>query len=99
MRAANWTIFTVFRQVEIVGKVHFSGETLPKFRRKSRASFSLVSKKRMLLVSRPGIGWILEKPQGSLQISKNSERVLSPALDGPTHIFAHVEICGNIPNS
>ncbi|CAL8151799.1 unnamed protein product [Prunus armeniaca] len=64
-------------QVEILGNVQFTGETLPKFGQKVSCPKSSLVKEDIVLRSEPGVGVMPGSPQGSSRIPGNSGRVLS----------------------
>ncbi|CAL2238271.1 unnamed protein product [Prunus armeniaca] len=67
-------------QVEILGKVQFTGETLPKFWQKVSCPKSSLVKEDIVLRSEPGVGVMPGSPQGSSRVPGNSGRVLSALL-------------------
>ncbi|CAL2236829.1 unnamed protein product [Prunus armeniaca] len=64
-------------QVEILGNVQFTGETLPKFWQKVSCPKSSLVKEDIVLRSEPGVGVMPGSPQGSSRVPGNSGRVLS----------------------
>ncbi|CAL8150751.1 unnamed protein product [Prunus armeniaca] len=66
-----------FMQVEILGNVQFTGETLPKFWQKVSCPKSSLVKEDIVLRSEPGVGVMPGSPQGSSRVLGNSGRVLS----------------------
>ncbi|CAL2237317.1 unnamed protein product [Prunus armeniaca] len=64
-------------QVEILGNVQFTGETLPKFWQKVSYPKSSLVKEDIVLRSEPGVGVMPGSPQGSSRVLGNSGRVLS----------------------
>ena len=67
-----------FMQVEVLGNVQFTGETLPKFWQKVSCPKSSLVKEDIVLRSKPGVGVMPGSPQGSSRVPGNSGRVLSP---------------------
>ncbi|CAL2249691.1 unnamed protein product, partial [Prunus armeniaca] len=77
-----------FMQVEILGNVQFTGETLPKFRQKVSCPKSSLVKEDIVLRSKPGVSVMSGSPQGSSRVPGNSERVL---FLGDEDIVAYIE--------
>ncbi|KAH0986034.1 hypothetical protein GBA52_013211 [Prunus armeniaca] len=69
-----------FMQVEILGNVQFTGETLPKFWQKVSCPKSSLVKEDIVLRSKPGVAVMPGSPQGSSRVPGNSGRVLSAAV-------------------
>ncbi|CAL8141072.1 unnamed protein product [Prunus armeniaca] len=67
-------------QVEVLGNVQFTGETLLKFWQKVSCPKSSLVKGDIVLRSEPGVGVMPGSPQGSSRVSGNSGRVLSLSL-------------------
>ncbi|CAL2268919.1 unnamed protein product [Prunus armeniaca] len=66
-----------FMQVEILGNVQFTGETLPKFWQKVSCPKSSLVNEDVDLRSKPGVGVMSRSPRGSSRVPGNSGRVLS----------------------
>ncbi|CAL2252454.1 unnamed protein product [Prunus armeniaca] len=80
-----------FMQVEILGNVQFTGETLPKFWQKVSCPKSSLVNEDVDLRSKPGVGVMPGSPQGSSRVPGNSGRVLSALYPSLTWCKRHLQ--------